>query len=316
MIADHHPVLALLKERIASHSQPGARSDSFKLGLAIEGGGMRGVVSCAMAAEIARLGGYDAFDAVYGTSAGAFAGSFFVARQMHMGPSMYYDDLNNASFIAWRRLLLRRPVLDLSFLVDHGLTRLKPLDWHHVAYAKVPLHIIASSLKQGRATVINRFRTKADLLDALRASSTVPYLAGPPVPYHDDLLFDGGLFEPLPIRTAVGDGCTHVLVLCSRPRGRFCKPPTRFQRSVIEPRLRKLSPATAESFLTINDRYRELMTEIEHASAKPTAEGPHLCAIQLSGHHKEIDRLEKNRDRLLAGAAAGTRAVQQALGEP
>jgi predicted patatin/cPLA2 family phospholipase len=41
------------------------------LGLAIEGGGMRGCVSAGMAAAIMGIGGMDAVDAVYGSSAGS-----------------------------------------------------------------------------------------------------------------------------------------------------------------------------------------------------------------------------------------------------
>jgi predicted patatin/cPLA2 family phospholipase len=59
--------------RAASKSQPGRRADPYKVGLAIEGGGMRAVISAAMVAGLERLGLRNAFDAVYGSSAGACA---------------------------------------------------------------------------------------------------------------------------------------------------------------------------------------------------------------------------------------------------
>ena len=43
--AQDHPALQLLMDRLQSGSKPGARSDNFKLGLAVEGGGMRGCVT-------------------------------------------------------------------------------------------------------------------------------------------------------------------------------------------------------------------------------------------------------------------------------
>jgi predicted patatin/cPLA2 family phospholipase len=307
-----HPVLALLRERIAAASRPGSRRDPYKFGLAIEGGGMRGVVSCAMAAELAALGAYDAFDAVYGTSAGAFAGAFYVARQMHLGPPMYFDDLANRQFISWGRLLSKKPVLNLEFLVEHGLVRLKPLDWHHVADAAVRLKVVVSSLKEGRARVISEFHSRHDLLDALRASATVPYLAGPPVRYHDDLLFDGGVFEPIPTPSALADGCSHVLVLRSRPQGRYCTPPSPLASRVVEARLRKLSAATADAFVSNPRIYRHLAQEIEHATVSP-ASAPHLCGIVLPAGTPEITRLEKNRARLKAGAEVGALMIRTLL---
>jgi hypothetical protein len=43
-----HPVLRLLLSRLQDGSAPGARGDGFKLGLVVEGGGMRG---CGLTAQ-------------------------------------------------------------------------------------------------------------------------------------------------------------------------------------------------------------------------------------------------------------------------
>lgn len=45
VVAPDHPTLALLRQRVLSRSRPGSRADPFKLGLVVEGGGMRGCVS-------------------------------------------------------------------------------------------------------------------------------------------------------------------------------------------------------------------------------------------------------------------------------
>ena len=62
---DTHPVIRILHERLRSGSQPQARSDPYKVALAIEGGGMRGCVSAGMTAAIKALGIQDCFDVVY-----------------------------------------------------------------------------------------------------------------------------------------------------------------------------------------------------------------------------------------------------------
>ncbi|MBW1714100.1 MAG: patatin-like phospholipase family protein [Deltaproteobacteria bacterium] len=70
-----HPVLEVLGQRTEAGSLPGQRRDNFKLGLAVEGGGMRGVVSAGMLLGLAQLGLRPALDAVYGASAGALNGA-------------------------------------------------------------------------------------------------------------------------------------------------------------------------------------------------------------------------------------------------
>src|SRR5207302_9541947 len=60
-----HPVLQILRRRRETGSKPGARDDSAKIALAIEGGGMRGVISAAMCTQLDDAGFSDAFDVVY-----------------------------------------------------------------------------------------------------------------------------------------------------------------------------------------------------------------------------------------------------------
>eukprot|EP00584_Thalassiosira_punctigera_P007455 CAMPEP_0172541112 /NCGR_PEP_ID=MMETSP1067-20121228/11977_1 /TAXON_ID=265564 ORGANISM="Thalassiosira punctigera, Strain Tpunct2005C2" /NCGR_SAMPLE_ID=MMETSP1067 /ASSEMBLY_ACC=CAM_ASM_000444 /LENGTH=962 /DNA_ID=CAMNT_0013327089 /DNA_START=189 /DNA_END=3077 /DNA_ORIENTATION=+ len=81
-----HDVLNLLRRRYQTKSTPMNRApdDTSKLALSIEGGGMRGAVSGGMAAAVACLGLSNAFDSVYGSSAGSIIGSYFVSRQLYL----------------------------------------------------------------------------------------------------------------------------------------------------------------------------------------------------------------------------------------
>lgn len=69
--------------RWATKSLPGKRkpSDSNKIALCVEGGGMRGCVAAGSAAAINFLGLNDAVDIVYGSSAGAMVATYFISRQ-------------------------------------------------------------------------------------------------------------------------------------------------------------------------------------------------------------------------------------------
>ena len=62
--AGAHPVLELIRQRARVGSRPQSRRDGARLGLAIEGGAMRGVVSAGMLKALEHLGLLETFDAV------------------------------------------------------------------------------------------------------------------------------------------------------------------------------------------------------------------------------------------------------------
>ncbi|KAL9184591.1 hypothetical protein ACHAXT_012561 [Thalassiosira profunda] len=83
-----HPVLSIVRERVATKSKPGQRQPPASgdviphLALVIEGGGMRGAVSAGMAAALSTLDLLDAFDSIHGSSAGAIVGAYVCSRQL------------------------------------------------------------------------------------------------------------------------------------------------------------------------------------------------------------------------------------------
>ena len=128
-------MIDLLQARAARGSRA-PHGDGARIALAVEGGAMRGVVSAGMVSALEHLGMTHAFDAVYGSSAGAINGAYFLAGQANLGTTIYSEDINNRRFIDMRRPLTGRPIVDLGFLIDDVATRLKPLDTARVLSAR------------------------------------------------------------------------------------------------------------------------------------------------------------------------------------
>ena len=130
------------------------------------------------------------------------------------------------------------PGMNISFVVDgimdadHGV---RPLDLQSFREndLKQPLRVASSYVKDGKLLTKsfgtadffpdNQKRVQDGLFTCLKASMTVPGAAGPPVQVRSGNetlpFFDAFCFEPLPYRSAVDEGATHCLVLCSRPEG-------------------------------------------------------------------------------------------------
>ena len=213
-----HPVLSVIRQRAREASRPGARRDGFKVGLCVEGGGMRGTVSGAMLKVIGEHGLTECFDVVYGSSAGAFNSAYFLAGQYDALDTYTRLAANGPDFIDLRRLKQRdpvaAPVLRLGMLVDQTRAR---LDFERLQASPVPLKVVASSITENKTVALTDFESKADLLKCLEASATIPMISGHPVEHRGDRFVDAAVFQPVPYHSGVADGCTHLLILCSRP---------------------------------------------------------------------------------------------------
>ena len=142
------------------------------------------------------------------------------------------------------------PGMNTSFILDgimHYRHGLRPLDIKSFRTndQRQPLRVASSYAKDGKLytkcfgtehffatsnstndSFVRRVDGSRDgLFACLEASMTVPGASGDPVRIADKTIehgiafFDAFCFEPLPYRSAVEAGATHVLVLCSRPEG-------------------------------------------------------------------------------------------------
>eukprot|EP00586_Coscinodiscus_wailesii_P023033 CAMPEP_0172504948 /NCGR_PEP_ID=MMETSP1066-20121228/182428_1 /TAXON_ID=671091 /ORGANISM="Coscinodiscus wailesii, Strain CCMP2513" /LENGTH=733 /DNA_ID=CAMNT_0013281357 /DNA_START=41 /DNA_END=2242 /DNA_ORIENTATION=+ len=141
------------------------------------------------------------------------------------------------------------PGMNISFVLDGILNEtsgLRPLDIDSFRRNNEmqPLQVVSSVVTQDKRlqTVVfnasnadfyplnddvddsTRSPSRKGLFACLQASMTVPGATGPPVPLFRGngsviSAFDAFCFEPLPYRSAVDNGATHVLVLRSRPEG-------------------------------------------------------------------------------------------------
>jgi len=295
-LAASHEVLRALAARVAAGSQPGARRDGLRIALAIEGGGMRGVISAGMALALHECGLVPAFDAVYGASAGAITGAWLLSRPEGL---LGWAEPAYAKTLIRRSALLRgRPVVDIRALIEDLYQTTFPMDFAAVMANPVELHPLATDAATGQSTdLYPLISTPADLRLALRASAAMPLLAGPPVAFAGRRFYDAGVSESVPYRTALAQGATHVLVLRSRravrpapngpapdgpapddlapddlaPGGRR---PSRSARLLARTTLRRETPALRATFLARESRLAaddQLLAQYESASRIPPA---------------------------------------------
>jgi len=311
-IKSEHPVMKLIAERARSGSQPFHRQDGYKLGLVIEGGAMRGVISAGMLAGLEAFGLLAVFDTVYGASAGAFNGAYFLAGQAAYGTAIYYENLNTRNFINIWRLFGGKPVVSLDYVVEKVLVQEKPLNWQAVLNSPIPLKVAVSSVEDQRARLLQSFTDRQQLFTALRASSEMPLLAGGPVEFQGDRFLDAGLFQGIPIYSALEDGCSHVLVLLTRPYGARRTGPNFWDRLVVARIMDRWKKGLGSSYLQMPTRYNEILSFVERME-RSLEKGPFVLSISLPHDAPPVARLEKDPARLRKAAEDGRRATSEAV---
>jgi predicted patatin/cPLA2 family phospholipase len=206
-----HPVKKLILDRLASGSKRGSRTDGAILAIAIEGGGIGGIVSAGMCVALEVAGMIDAVDIIYGSSSGALNGAFTTSSQAEIGSDNYIKVMD-ARFYNPRRFVRRRPIVDFDFLFNEVIQENNPYDFE--AFKKGPeFRAMATSLSTQKGVTLSGFKSVDDLMLAIRASCSIPVAAGPAMVYKDDSLVDGALIYSVPFRPALEEGATHVLAL-------------------------------------------------------------------------------------------------------
>ncbi len=303
-----HPVVAALRER-----PPGAR-----IALVIEGGGMRGAVSGGMALALDDLGLADAFDGVHGASAGALNGMWLVAGRVAQGAATWWDPDLVHTLIEPRRLLRGGRVVDVEALVEERYEAVSPGVFAAVLAARAELHPIATDVATGEAADLHAVVGDSEerLRLALRASASLPVLAGPPVALAGRRYVDAGVAAAIPYRFALQQGATHVLVLRSRRLGEVAQAPGRLSGLVTRAAVGRVSRATAT---TLAGRApREAREEAELEALAAATGPPHVLQVRPAPDSPVPGRLERDvglvREALEGGRAAALEALSPRSG--
>jgi predicted patatin/cPLA2 family phospholipase len=148
-------------------------------------------------------------------------------------------------------------VVDLEHLVEHVYVREVPMPFATILASPVTYHPMATDAATGASTDL------APLLDgppalrrALRASSTLPVLAGPPVAFGDRRWVDGGLTEPVAVHTALAQGATHLVVLRTHAGAHVPAQPPGVVDAVVRRWLRRHAPGVVDAWVDRVERAR------------------------------------------------------------
>lgn len=258
----------------------------MKIGLLLEGGGMRGLYTAGVLDIFMEKGIH--IDEIIGVSAGALFGINYKSNQM--GRIVRYNKkyAKNKNYMGMYSLLTTGNIMNEEFCFNKIVNELDPIDYETYKDSKVEFYAVVTNIETGEAEYIKIDDLKdKDNLEYLRASGSMPFVSKP-VNIQNKKYLDGGIADSIPIDKMMHMDYDKVIVVLTRPKEYRKK-----KSNQVFPKLyyRKY-PKFAEA---INHRYQMYNEEIDKISDLEK-EGK-IFVIRPSKLVK-IKRIEKNEHRM------------------
>lgn len=184
-----------------------------RVGLVLEGGGMRGAYTAGVLELFLDAG--IAFPYVVAVSAGACQAASYLSRQKGRNKTVTIDYVNHPRYLSVWNLFRERSLFGMNLLFDELPHRLVPFDFDAFYENPAQFWAVTTDAVTGAPYYKEKTSTMPDrnMMDYIRASSSLPFVS-PPVRADDRMLFDGGVADPIPLAKSMQDGnIKHVAVL-------------------------------------------------------------------------------------------------------
>jgi len=205
--------------------------------LALEGGGMRAgfVAGAVMALMDKSLTGFDMAVAV---SASVPTLAYFAAGQRKAMENVWRYELNTPKLVCYRNIpaaslvpSVRRPVLNIDYLVYKVFKEKYPLDLEALRANPMACHFAVTSVPHGRLTLLNP--GVGDIYTIFKACMAVPGCYPGDVAFNADHYVDGGTAHPLPVKVLLKASTDSVVAVLSKPIDCESDPPTLLERTLF-----------------------------------------------------------------------------------
>lgn len=259
---------------------------TLKIGLVLEGGGMRGLYTVGVLDWLMEK--QFMADYVIGVSAGAGNGSSYVSGQRGRSYRVDTAYLEDKRYVSLYNFIKTKSVFGMDFIFDIIPKHLDPFDYP--AFLDNPCEFITgvTDVHTGEPVYFGKQPDLGRQCKVLRASASIPLFA-PPVTFQGGLYLDGGTSDPIPVRRALADGCDRVIVVLTRDR-EYVKQPESF-RHLYHRQMRKY-PKMIEALDRRHEVYNETRRYVDQLEKEGTA------LVVAPSMPLSVSRFEKNKENL------------------
>jgi len=270
-----------------------------KVGLVLEGGGMRGMFTAGVLDFFLEEG--LEFPCIIGVSAGAIHACSFLSKQKYRNRDITLKYINDKRYCSFRSLFTSGDMFNVRFSYYEIPEKHFPFDKKTFNKSKTKLLITATNIVEGKPKHFHIKTFDNGEIEALRASASLPIISNI-VKYKGKEYLDGGLSDGVPIKKIESEGYEKNIVILTRPEG-YRKRKSRLNLA-MKGKYRKY-PLLNKLFKERHIRYNETMEYLE------TQERAGKVFIIRPESKLKIKRIDKNCNRLEAAYNCGYNTAEK-----
>lgn len=256
-----------------------------KLGLVLEGGGMRGLYTAGVLDFFMEKNLYA--DGVIGVSAGACHACSYASKQIGRNLNVTTKYIRDKRYMSFQSLLKTGDLFGAKFVYDTIPNELELYDYDSYEKLGMDIYAVCSNLETGEAEYKLCKNMKEDI-DYIRASASLPLLSRI-VEIDGMKLLDGGATDSIPFKKFIDMGYDKSIVVLTQ-----CGDYRKGKNNLL-PMIRrryKAYPNFIKALETRHVRYNQCLDELLEMEAQGK-----VLVIRPS-KPIQISRLEKDKDKL------------------
>ena len=258
-----------------------------KIGLVLEGGGMRGLYTAGVLDFL--LQKEILFPYIIGVSAGACHAASYISRQFQRNYRINTLHLKDKRYMSLYNLIHTGSYFGNDMLFNIFPNQIDPFDYAAFRQYQGEFWVVATDCNTGQPAYFQvKDLEKEGAYQPIQASISLPWVARM-TQIGEHLYLDGGLSDPIPVQYALASGCEKCVVVLTRHQG-YRKEPSRYLAAF---RLKyRHFPALVETIARRYLVYNATLDTLKELEAQGKV------FILRPQQPITISRFEKNKERL------------------
>ena len=157
-------------------------------------------------------------DYTIGVSAGSGNITSYISKQKGRNIPFYTEYPKDKEYQSFKNFLQNGSYLNFDYLCEicYLHNKKSPFDFKTFKENKTEFEIVASCLETGLPTYFKKEDIKIDNFDVIKASCCIPFI-NQPIKIKNNLYFDGGISDPIPINRLLDNGIDYAIIILTRP---------------------------------------------------------------------------------------------------